>query len=128
MGLFSRRVVHIRSVAYLPQVFKDQEDVVATQDEPVEIVPEVVVDVLPDGPTLLPHVVVFFWPLVLDLEPTTAQPPSGKRDIIVARLRANGRRALTRGPRQLAGALPEAQLHVFPARCKSMFFSQMSSH
>lgn len=53
---------------HLSQVLHDNEEVVATKNEPVEIAFVVKVDVLPDRPALLPHVRILFGALVLDLE------------------------------------------------------------
>lgn len=47
----------------------DDEQVVASQEKPVVVVFVMEVDVLPDRPTLLPHVTVLFWTLVLDFIP-----------------------------------------------------------
>lgn len=58
---------------YLPQILDDEENVVASEHEPVEFVLVVPVDVLPDGAALLPHVVPLFRTFVLDLEPARRQ-------------------------------------------------------
>jgi len=54
--------------SHLTEVLHYDEQVVAAKYEPVKVLSIVKVDVLPDGPGLLPHVSISFWALMLDLE------------------------------------------------------------
>lgn len=62
---------------HLPEILDDDEDVVAPEHEPVEVVLVVSVDVLPDGAALLPHVIPFLGPLVLNLKPEPKEKARG---------------------------------------------------
>lgn len=48
----------------------DDEQVVPPEKEPVEVLFVMKVDVLPNRPALLPHVVVLLWTLVFDFIPS----------------------------------------------------------